>query len=383
MNSPESPFFTKGKILYNFDLAKNQIRQTNTVMIFEGFMDVISASMAEKPVGVATMGTALTRDHVRQLSHVAKRILLVYDGDEAGQNAARRSIDLIREYAKNVDIGVVYLPDHLDPDEVRVQRGLPVLKQTLEQNIQTPVEFLVNAARVGKNLSNQVQYLAFLQEVMKTLKSASPVEQDIQLTRIANEFGTSKHALQTQLQQSVNQKANKSQQTYSTMVEPPVHSNDYDIGLRQTDINQSITQVEQAERALIMAMIKSPQVMIQVKETAGFAFVHPDYQLLMMLTNIYQTQHPGDFDLAQYMDFIQKPELNQKIMAIDRSYGDIAIEKAAINDYLRVIMHDAPIDARIRELQQAINTAKQQHDDAKLLQFMTELINIKKQQSEL
>ncbi len=352
-------------------------------MIFEGFMDVISASMAEKPVGVATMGTALTRDHVRQLSHVAKRILLVYDGDEAGQNAARRSIDLIREYAKNVDIGVVYLPDHLDPDEVRVQRGLSVLKQTLEQNIQTPVEFLVNAARVGKNLSNQVQYLAFLQEVMKTLKSASPVEQDIQLTRIANEFGTSKHALQTQLQQSVTQKASKSQQTYSTMVEPPLYSNDYDGGLGQKDINQSITQVEQAERALIMAMIKSSQVMVQVKETAGFAFVHPDYQLLMMLTNIYQTQHPGDFDLAQYMDFIQKPELNQKIMAIDRSYGDIAIEKAAINDYLRVIMHDAPIDARIRELQQAINTAKQQHDDAKLLQFMTELINIKKKQSEL
>ncbi|MBZ6008234.1 DNA primase [Leuconostoc gelidum subsp. aenigmaticum] len=383
MNSPESPFFTKGKILYNFDLSKNQIRQTNTVMIFEGFMDVISASMAEKPVGVATMGTALTRDHVRQLSHVAKRILLVYDGDEAGQNAARRSIDLIREYAKNVDIGVVYLPDHLDPDEVRVQRGLSVLKQTLEQNIQTPVEFLVNAARVGKNLSNQVQYLAFLQEVMKTLKSASPVEQDIQLTRIANEFGTSKHALQTQLQQSVTQKTSKSQQNYSTMVEPPVYSNDYDVGLGQKDINQSITQVEQAERALIMAMIKSSQVMIQVKETAGFAFVHPDYQLLMMLTNIYQTQHPGDFDLAQYMDFIQKPELNQKIMAIDRSYGDIAIEKAAINDYLRVIMHDAPIDARIRELQQAINTAKQQHDDAKLLQFMTELINIKKKQSEL
>ncbi|MBZ5948187.1 DNA primase [Leuconostoc gelidum subsp. gasicomitatum] len=383
MNSPESPFFTKGKILYNFDLSKNQIRQTNTVMIFEGFMDVISASMAENPVGVATMGTALTRDHVRQLSHVAKRILLVYDGDEAGQNAARRSIDLIREYAKNVDIGVVYLPDHLDPDEVRVQRGLSVLKQTLEQNIQTPVEFLVNAARVGKNLSNQVQYLAFLQEVMKTLKSASPVEQDIQLTRIANEFGTSKHALQTQLQQSVTQKASKSQQTYSTMVEPPLYSNDYDGGLGQKDINQSITQVEQAERALIMAMIKSSQVMVQVKETAGFAFVHPDYQLLMMLTNIYQTQHPGDFDLAQYMDFIQKPELNQKIMAIDRSYGDVAIEKAAINDYLRVIMHDAPIDARIRELQQAINTAKQQHDDAKLLQFMTELINIKKKQSEL
>lgn len=386
MNSPESPFFTKGKILYNFDRAKNQIRQTNTVMIFEGFMDVIAADMAENPIGVATMGTALTREHVKQLARVAQRILLVYDGDVAGQNAARRSIDLIHEYAQNVDIGVIHLPDNLDPDEVRIQLGLLALKQALEQNIQTPVEFLVNAARVGKNLSNQVQYLSFLQEVMQILKLASPVEQDIQLMRIANEFGTSKQALQAQLQQSIDQKTSKSsysQPTYSTLIEPPVSGSDYDSGLGQTNVNQSITQVEQAERALIMAMIKSPQVMLQVKETTGFAFVHSDYQLLMMLTNIYQAQHPGNFDLAQYMDFIQKPELNQKIMAIERAYGELAIEKEAINDYLRMIMYDAPVDARIRQLQQLIDAAKQQHDDAKLLQLMTELINIKKKQSQL
>ncbi|AEJ30532.1 DNA primase [Leuconostoc sp. C2] len=386
MNSPESPFFTKGKILYNFDLAKNHIRQTNTVMIFEGFMDVISADMAGKSVGVATMGTALTREHVQQLARVAQRILLVYDGDEAGQNAARRSINLIREHAKNMDIGVVHLPDNLDPDEVRIQRGLKVLQQVLEQNIQTPVEFLVNAARSGKNLSNQVQYLSFLQEVMDTLKLATPVEQDIQLTRIANEFGTEKQALQAQLKQSIKQKPhqNRDRNTQDEYVmEPPVYHDNFEAEAPiNVTINQTITQVEQAERALLMAMIKSPQVMLRVKETTGFAFLHSDYQLLMMLTNIYQAQNPGPFNLAQYMDFVQKPELNQKIMAMERTYGDLAIEKEAIDDYLRIIMQDAPIETQIHKLQQLITIAKQQHDDTKLLQLMTELINIKKKQSQ-
>lgn len=387
MNSPESPFFTKGKILYNFDRAKNQMRQTNTALIFEGFMDVISADMAGKTMGVATMGTALTPEHVQQLARVAQRILLVYDGDEAGQKAAKRAIDLIRTHAQQVEIGVVHLPDQLDPDDLRIQRGTAALQQALEQNIQTPVEFLVNAARTGKNLSNQVQYLAFLQEVMQTLQQATPVEQDLQLTKIANEFGTSKQALQAQLQQTLAQNRARpaATQSYSKrapkaytdqMAPPPAAPAD-----SEPRIGQRLTKVEQAERALLMAMIKSPQVLAQVKATTGFAFVHPDYQLLMMLAAIYQGQHPEPFDLAQFMDFIQKPALNQKIMAIDRAYGDLTIEHEAIRDYLQIIMEEAPIEARVQELQQLINVAKQQHDDTKLLQLMTELINLKKQHS--
>ncbi|MCT3115255.1 DNA primase [Leuconostoc lactis] len=387
MNSPESPFFTKGKILYNFDRAKNQMRQTNTALIFEGFMDVISADMAGKTMGVATMGTALTPEHVQQLARVSQRILLVYDGDEAGQKAAKRAIDLIRTHAQQVEIGVVHLPDQLDPDDLRIQRGTAALQQALEQNIQTPVEFLVNAARTGKNLSNQVQYLAFLQEVMQTLQQATPVEQDLQLTKIANEFGTSKQALQAQLQQTLAQNRARPAATKSyskrapkaytdQMAPPPAAPAD-----SEPRVGQRLTKVEQAERALLMAMIKSPQVLAQVKATTGFAFVHPDYQLLMMLAAIYQGQHPEPFDLAQFMDFIQKPALNQKIMAIDRAYGDLTIEHEAIRDYLQIIMEEAPIEARVQELQQLINVAKQQHDDTKLLQLMTELINLKKQHS--
>ncbi len=387
MNSPESPFFNKGQILYNFDLAKGDIRKTGTAMIFEGFMDVISSEIAGRPAAVATMGTALTQDHVRQLTRLAKRILLVYDGDEAGQNAAKRSIHLIQAQKQDVDIGIVHLPDDLDPDEVRVQKGKEVLKQALDQNIQTPIAFLIQAARYNKNLSNQTQYLAFLGEVMTILQQATPVEQDMQLTRIANEFGTSKQALIEQLKQTPKRQSketvNRTSQHFhqqspqiTDMEEPPLTGDEAAFSSNQ----QSTNQIEQAERALIMAMIKSPQVLEQVSDTTGFAFVHPEYQLLMMLIAIYQKQQ-AHFDLAQFMDFIQKPELNQRILAIDRTFGDLAVEPGAISDYLRIIMHDAPVEAQIKTLQQAIDVAKQQHDDNKLLQLTTELINIKKQRN--
>ena len=386
MNSPESPFFTKGRILYNLDRAKNVIRQTGTAMIFEGFMDVISAHMADEKVGVATMGTALTPDHVRQLSRIAKRILLVYDSDEAGQNAARRSIELFKINAKDIEIGVVHLPDLLDPDEVRIQRGLQVLKKSLNQSILTPIEFLVNAARNGKNLSNQAQYLTFLHEFMQILYTGTPVEQDIQLTRIANEFGTSKQALQAQLQQTKQSvKVQNSHQSVSQLSHVASDFSpkapEYEFGFPvEPNRYQKISKVELAERALIMAMIKDPYTLERVKSTAGFAFVHPEYQLLMMLTEIYQRDHLGTFDIAQFMDFIQKPNLNQKIMAIDHSFGDIKVENDAVQDYLRIIMEEAPVSNRVQELKQLIEIAKQQHDDAKLVQLSTELINIKKRQ---
>lgn len=386
MNSPESPFFTKGRILYNLDRAKNVIRQTGTAMIFEGFMDVISAHMADEKVGVATMGTALTPDHVRQLSRIAKRILLVYDSDEAGQNAARRSIELFKNNAKDIEVGVVHLPDLLDPDEVRIQRGLQVLKKSLNQSILTPIEFLVNAARNGKNLSNQAQYLTFLHEVMQILYTATPVEQDIQLTRIANEFGTSKQALQAQLQQT--KQSVKVQNSHQSVSQSSHFASDFSPKVPEYEFGfpvepnryQKISKVELAERALIMAMIKDPYTLERVKSTAGFAFVHPEYQLLMMLTEIYQRDHLGTFDIAQFMDFIQKPNLNQKIMAIDHSFGDIKVENDAVQDYLRIIMEEAPVSNRVQELKQLIEIAKQQHDDAKLVQLSTELINIKKRQ---
>ncbi|MFC4760667.1 DNA primase [Fructobacillus durionis] len=406
MNSPESPFFNKGKLLYNLDLAKGNIRSGQPAMIFEGFMDVISAAMAGAGGAVATMGTALTEDHVKTLAKLTDKITLVYDGDAPGQKAAKRSIPLIRSVAPQVEIGVISLADNRDPDEVRRELGLPALKQALEQSTQTPTEYLINAAKQDKNLQNQAQYLDFLKEVWPILTSATAVEQDYFLKKIAEDYGSSLEALQSEFSDYKNQHPNgpqagansKGQQppasgysadngwddSYIPDIDPLAGRNDFTSRTVEPNWQDApkpkISRVEKAEQGLLMAMIKSPAIRDYVQQQPNFSFVHPEYQLLLLLYEAFsQEQGASDFDLAAFMDYVQKPELNQKMMAIDREFGTLEAQMDAAKDYLQVIINVAPYESQVATLQQKIAQAKNQHDDAALISLMTELINLKKE----
>ncbi|GAP03652.1 DNA primase [Fructobacillus tropaeoli] len=412
MNSPESPFFNKGNLLYNFDQAKPAIRAGQPAMIFEGFMDVISAALAGATGAVATMGTALTEHHVTDLSKITDKILLVYDGDAAGQKAAKRSIPLIRQVAPQVEIGVVSLPDGRDPDEVRREQGLEVLKQDLDHGVLTPTEFLIQAAKNGKNLENQAQYLDFLKEAWPILAVASPVEQDYFLRQFSEEYGSDFTALQREFQEFLAhrpaqtvQKAPAKKQWRKVQTDQNGWSDDswqpdYSDGFESLaalgeptsptasaddlagHLNAGLTRTERAEQGLLMAMIKSPAAMNTVKGLPDFAFVHPEYQLLMMLYEAYTKQGQQSFDLAGFLDFVQKPDLNQKMMAIDREFGTLEVQRDAVNDYIRVIMKEAPYESQVEALNKKIALAKNQHDKMALIQLGTELINLRRRYSQ-
>ncbi|GAP02671.1 DNA primase [Fructobacillus pseudoficulneus] len=413
MNSPESPFFNKGHLLYNFDQAKGSIRAGQPAMIFEGFMDVISAALAGAEGAVATMGTALTDAHVKELAKITDRILLIYDGDAAGQKAAKRSIPLIRQVAPQIEIGVITLPDGRDPDEIRRERGLDALKQALDHSVLTPTEFLIQAAKNGKNLQNQAQYLEFLKEAWPILTDASPVEQDYFLKQFSDEYGSDYAALKAELQQY--------QTSHARTEKKPVaakKANRSGFGSKQMDwqepawdqddggnfdslnqmasagagyssssdiashLDEGISQVERAEQGLLMAMIKAPGILAYVKGLPDFAFVHPEYQLLMMLFEAYQQQAGQGFDLAGFMDFVQKPDLNQKMMAIDREFGTLEVQRDAVDDYLRIIMKEAPYQTQVENLKKKMALAMSQHDDTALIQLTTELVNLRKQHAQ-
>ncbi|USS92315.1 DNA primase [Fructobacillus americanaquae] len=412
MNSPESPFFNKGDLLYNFDQAKPAIRSGQPAMIFEGFMDVISAALAGATGAVATMGTALTEHHVTDLSKITDKILLVYDGDAAGQKAAKRSIPLIRQVAPQVEIGVVSLPDGRDPDEVRRDQGLEVLKQDLGHSVLTPTEFLIQAAKNGKNLENQSQYLDFLKETWPILAAASPVEQDYFLRQFSEEYGSDLAALRQEFQefiahrpvQAVQQAPSKKQwpqpETDQNSWADAAWQPDYSDGFESLaalgtptsktasaddlagHLNAGLSRTERAEQGLLMAMIKSPVAMNVVKGVPDFAFVHPEYQLLMMLYEAYVKQGQQSFDLASFLDFVQKPDLNQKMMAIDREFGTLEVQRDSVNDYLRVIMKEAPYESQVEALNKKIALAKNQHDEMALIQLGTELINLRRKYSQ-
>jgi DNA primase len=121
LNSPESGVFHKGRGLYAIHLAKKSIIDSRTAVICEGYTDVIACHQAGVTNAVATLGTALTRDHARMLKRMAERVVLLFDGDAAGQKAADRAIEVF--FAEPIDVRICTLPDGLDPDELLRQEG--------------------------------------------------------------------------------------------------------------------------------------------------------------------------------------------------------------------------------------------------------------------
>ena len=133
LNSPESGVFHKGRGLYAIHLAKKSIIDRRTAVICEGYTDVIACHEAGVTNAVATLGTALTRDHARVLKRMAERIVLLFDGDAAGQKAADRAIEVF--FAEPVDVRICTLPDALDPDELlRMPDGRARFDEALDRS---------------------------------------------------------------------------------------------------------------------------------------------------------------------------------------------------------------------------------------------------------
>lgn len=125
INSPQTPLFDKSSLLFALDFAKPAIRETETVVIVEGYLDAIQAHQAGYTNVVAQMGTALTETQIKTLAKLAKRIVMSLDSDAAGQSATRRSLEVAREtlqadYAGrlSIDIRVLIVPGAKDPDDL-------------------------------------------------------------------------------------------------------------------------------------------------------------------------------------------------------------------------------------------------------------------------
>ncbi len=143
VNSPETPLFAKSSLLYGLDVAREAVRKSRTAMVMEGYTDVIVAHQFGFDNAVAVLGTALGPKHVQILKRFADRIVLVLDGDEAGQRRAKEILDLF--VTENVDLHVAILPDDLDPCELLLERGAEALRKILADET---VDALEHAKRV-------------------------------------------------------------------------------------------------------------------------------------------------------------------------------------------------------------------------------------------
>jgi DNA primase len=149
-NSPETPIYSKRRTLYALNWAKDDIIKSGEVIVCEGYTDVIAFFSAGMPRAVATCGTALGEEHFRIMRNFAKKIVLAYDADQAGQSAAASVYQWEKQH--EVDVAVARLPKGSDPAEL-AQRDPAALREAIEKAVPF-LQFRLNRVLEGANLSN-------------------------------------------------------------------------------------------------------------------------------------------------------------------------------------------------------------------------------------
>ncbi|MFW7431896.1 DNA primase [Vagococcus carniphilus] len=327
LNSPETELFNKRFILFNFNQARSEIRKKNEVILFEGFMDVISAWMSGVKNGVASMGTSLTVDQIRALEKVSEDCLISYDGDNAGIEATNRAIDLIASES-TMSIQIVSIPDKMDPDDYRKKYGNDSLKELIKNNRDTVFQFKKEYLKRGKNIRVEADKLEYIDELLQEVSNISSiVEADLALTQLAEEFNLSKSTLQNELR---TKKQHYKQQVtsdsfYQKELVIPKH---YE--------TKKIDQIEKAEMTLIYRVLneRSAYQFLSLKEE--IFFVHDVYQeLYLHLTNYIATN--GEILVADFLDYLKEDHLKSTLINVTMQNFSSESSKQELEDCLLVI----------------------------------------------
>jgi DNA primase len=192
VNSPDSPLFHKKENLYGLHAALDAIRKSKTAVVVEGNFDVMSLHEAGIEEAVAPMGTALTTEQVGLLGRLAQRVVVVFDGDEAGQRAARKALPLFLD--SDTDGRVARMPTKVDPDDFVRSQGAEAFRKLVENARPVVDQYIDDLARENDGaIPSRVQDLEAAAEVL--LKVRNPLERDLYVSRLAKTFKVDKEQL--------------------------------------------------------------------------------------------------------------------------------------------------------------------------------------------
>jgi DNA primase len=216
VNSPETPFFNKSRLLYAYHHAKQTLYKTNEIIITEGYLDVIMLHQAGFTNAVATLGTALTTEHLPLLRKGQPRVIMAYDGDKAGKNAALKAGKLLS--AAGFDGGVVIFSDGLDPADM-VKNGAIEELAGMFRGPKPFIEFVLDEILSLHNLKDPKSKESAMQEATAYLKTLSPLLQEEYKSYLASCLGVSPSFVRITNQTNSQNKQFVQQNTYKDMWE--------------------------------------------------------------------------------------------------------------------------------------------------------------------
>lgn len=192
LNSDESDIFLKKNNLFGLNLSRKDISDEDKVIIVEGYMDLISLYQNGIHNVAASLGTALTDNQAKLLCRYSKNAVLSYDSDGAGINAALRGIEVMSKAGAKVK--VLSISDGKDPDDFVKAHGREAFMNLVDEALPA-TDFRLNFAKKGFDLSKDIDILEYVEKIVPILKSLGPIEQDIYIKKLSQEYGISESAI--------------------------------------------------------------------------------------------------------------------------------------------------------------------------------------------
>ncbi|SFJ08488.1 DNA primase [Thermoflavimicrobium dichotomicum] len=360
LNSPETPLFHKGSHLFNLHRARTHIRKKQQAVLFEGYMDVISAWQAGIYTGIATLGTSLTEQQAKVIKRNTDSVIICYDADTAGQAAAERGTDLLRKY--NCTVKIAQMPGKMDPDDYIRCYGASAFQEEVLAGAMSLTAFKLEMLKKKYHLQDEddrLKYLTVAIDLISELPLA--IEQDHYLRRLADEFHLSLDALKEE-QRRIKLRKKKEKKGDK---QPAKWNNG-----KQEDAKHLVVQArsaslaETSEKHLLALMMKSQAIAAWVEKELGSQFQTETYEALAAhLYRYYQVGYSAD--VGRFIGYLEQidPSLIPKVSELamlDLPDPD-QVSEAALKDYVSHIKNGmilSEIERKEKEQQRLIQAGE-------------------------
>ena len=356
INTKETDNFKKGKILYNYHIAKEYLKKNDTVIIMEGQMDVIRASTVGINNCIATMGTALTKDHKMVLKNMAKNIILCFDGDAAGEKATLSAIELLED--TGVNIKIVRLPNNMDPDEYILKEGKDSFLYQIKSAM-TLIDYKMEILKKDKDFSNIKEISSYINIMLKELvNEKDDIVVELNLKKLSDNFNIDYNTIK---------------EKYDSIKKS---SNNNKMIVKEEKTKKVYDKYGMAENYLIYYMFKDNMVINMVENKVGY---FPTKNIRELSNEIIYYFHKyGIINVADFISYISSRNeiLNtlKEILAMNIK-EDFLIDE--IEDYIFVI-NEYHKEVKINDLNKKLKEEKDPLKQAKIIEEIMKLRGVNK-----
>ncbi len=344
LNSPENQLYHKGEVLYGLHEGRVEIRREDATVLCEGNFDLVALHQAGFQNAVAPMGTAFTEAHAKLIKRFARKVVLLFDGDEAGRKAVREAYTVVRKIG--LDAHVVTLPQGADPDSFLREQGEESLRARIV-SAPTIIEYLIDdaATTVEPNPHAKADAIAKLGPILAGVES--PIERGLYVERVARKFGIADVGLvRRELRRGLGRGGDRP-------------------APRRDAVQQSIaTPVSELQSKLISLLIDHP-TLVQDESAQKLPKLLTSPDLRAIFDSILRmVDRQGSLDVTALLDELNDNQLRPWLEA------KLAVQEHSLEEARQILDQGLPllerqnIENELPRLQQRIVEARRVGDDA-------------------